>query len=69
MSKKTFHASLALAGVTVLAAWTGCSKSQAPPAAATNPYAEEHHPATFEEAKALAAERNVPLLVDFYSPT
>ena len=28
-----------------------------------------HHPETFDAARALAARRNVPLLVDFYSPT
>ena len=27
------------------------------------------HPATFESAMALAAEKSLPLLVDFYSPT
>ncbi len=69
MSKNMLHASVVLAGLAALAAWTACSAPQAPPAAKANPYAEEHHPATFSEAKALATERNVPLLVDFYSPT
>ncbi len=69
MSQNTLKASLVLAGVAALAAWTGCSRSEAPPTAATNPYAEGHHAASFAEAKAEAAQKNLPLLVDFYSPT
>ena len=69
MSQNTLRASLVLAGVASLSAWTGCSRSEGPPAAAANPYAEEHHAANFAEAKAEAAQKNLPLLVDFYSPT
>jgi hypothetical protein len=32
-------------------------------------HAAAGHPETFDAAKALAAKRQVPLLVDFYSPT
>ena len=39
---------------------SGCSGGGHAPAA---------HPETFEAAKALAASRNVPILVDFFSPT
>lgn len=69
MAKDRLRPALAGAVLVLLAAWNGCSAPQ--PAAQAQPTArmEEHHPATFDEAKVLAAERNVPLLMDFYSPT
>ena len=45
-------------GVTFLA--IGCGR---------NERAAAKHPESFEAAKALALERHVPILVDFYSPT
>lgn len=64
---------LAVAGVAVLFA-AGCGSSPQPPTRkAGSPAAvaasDETLPATFEEAKSLAVRRDVPLLVDFYSPT
>lgn len=46
-----------------------CSRPDAPAPRTTAAPAESHGPATLEEAKALAAARHVPVLVDFWSPT
>jgi hypothetical protein len=51
----------------------GCSGGQraaAPPAQAAGAATSEPvHAESFDAAKALAAQRKVPVLVDFYSPT
>jgi len=59
---------VALAGALAV---PGCSRPGGPAPATDAPAATEAaaHAATFEEARALAAGRSVPLLVDFYSPT
>ena len=51
---------LAAAGLTLLLA-AACGPRPAAPGA--------HHPATIDEAKTLAAERGLPLLLDFSAPT
>jgi len=58
---------LALAG----ARCTGKAPAPTPEAPVVAAVAGEEggHPETFEAAKALAAQRGVPMLVDFYSPT
>ena len=62
MKRNALSGAAALAALSLLAA-AGCSRPAAPPPA------EIHGPATFQEAQVLAAQRNVPLLVDFWSPT
>ena len=68
-SRARSHAFFA-AGLAALACAASCTSSSAPERVAEARHAvDEHHPATLEEAKAIAAQRNVPILVDFYSPT
>ena len=57
----------------LLMAGVGCTgkpaQEAAPAGEAARASHEAAHPETFEAAKALATQRGVPLLVDFYSPT
>ena len=70
MSRATRSGALWIAGLMASAWLAGCSSPQrSEKVADARPAEEAHHPATLEEAKALASERGVPILVDFYSPT
>ena len=53
---------LILAAFALALASSGCSRSAEQKDAAA-------HPETLDAAKALAASRGVPVLIDFYSPT
>ena len=61
MGKRTGSTlALGIAALAITALVIGCGRGER---------AAGKHPETFEAAKALAAKRQVPVLVDFYSPT
>lgn len=62
-------AALLVAAPFVVAAFlAGCTQTATNPEAGSDATAAEHH-LTLDEGKQLAAERGVPVLVDFWSPT